>query len=303
MNIKKINESLQSIANLLENEIPDWVCDELNRYNDKAGRRLDKKIEPYMEPFKPKGKTTLYRGLGFDRADGVSILKKLKIKGKEGDRGSYKTGKVQSWSSSKGIAREFAGQFTFGGYKVEGSLGILLKTTVDPKSIIAPIGNLPKDVMKGCVRFEQDEYLLHPGTYKIEVVELFGNWPSPDDKDPIKVIKDLRKELPSMFKNVKVTNTWNKAPGFSLEFPDVIFKDGKVEKKRPLSVSFSYEDGMLDLVVDSFDEAVRKIRPKTSVLELPPNKAAEHIEKVLPKDLKKFIEDLIKALKKNGQLI
>lgn len=303
MKIKNIIESLESIASLLENEIPDWVCDELGRYNDTAGKRVDKSIEPYLEPYKPKSSTILYRGLGFDKADGVSVLKKLKTKGNKGDKGVYKTGKIQSWSSSESVAREFMGQHGFGGHRMSGSLGILLKIKANPKDIFAPIANLPKDVLKSCVRFQQDEYLLHPGSYKFEIVDLFGEWPSADDKDPKKAINDLKKKLPSILgSDIKIEKTWNKAPGFSVTFPSIKYKTTPTKRTPsrvlPLGFSFAYEDGELDLTVNSFDQMLRKTKTKVNQIEMAPNKAADFIEKDLPKHLKKFKDDLVAAIKK-----
>lgn len=297
MDLNKINESLNNIANLLEGKIPDWVCQELERFNYSAGRRLDKSIEPYLEPFKPKRPITLYRGLGFDLADGVSVLKKLKIKGNEGDKGYYKTGKVQSWSASEEEAREFMGLHGFAGIKIKDSLGILLKATIKPGEILAPIGKLPKYIRKKCIRYDQDEYLLHPGTFKIEVVDLFGQWPDPNAKDPKKVINDFKKKLKSLLgDNIKVGPTRNKSPGFSVKLLDYPVGSRSRTKLLYPSIEFLYQDGKIDVSIMGGEE-FSKYKTGVNSKKVSPEDAIDFIEKDLAGILKSAQKAVAKIAK------
>ena len=69
--------------------------EELARYNDAAGRSLDKDVISYFKDYTPENIDILYRGLGFSSVDASKILKKFKIKEmKVGAKIKYQTGKI-----------------------------------------------------------------------------------------------------------------------------------------------------------------------------------------------------------------
>jgi hypothetical protein len=198
--------------------IPSWVCQELYRYNDKAGRILSPHVIEYVEQFKPKESVVLYRGLGFGIAEAVSILNKLKIKDPVvGLIGRYKTGKFQSWTRNKDIAEYFAGKYWVSG-RDPNSLGIVLKAIISPEQIAVPFGTLPKSVKNQCMRLEQDEFILQPGIYEVEIVKMLGKWPSKMEQslDISKIFKRIGAELAQQF-NGALTKNWEKSPGFGID--------------------------------------------------------------------------------------
>jgi len=197
--------------------IPIWVLDEIKRYNQSAGRMLDTRVSEYFKPFLPTSPTILYRGLGFDIVQMRQILRKFKLTPTVGERSVYETGKYQSWSSSQNVAKEFMGRFMggFGGAILdEGSLGLLFKTTVSPEMIAVPIGKLPAPV-RAYLQFDQDEYILKPGSYPVELVDIMGNWTN--EVDLSKIVKETAQSLAQQF-NCKLERNWNKTPGFALGF-------------------------------------------------------------------------------------
>lgn len=212
-------------------EVPDWACDELARYNRDAGRKLGLGPDNPFSQFKPSGSTVLYRGLGFDPVDGASILKKMRLKAQVGATGVYKTGKVQSWTTDEKEAEGFAGKFSIAG-RDDASLGLVLKLVARPDDIRVPVGNLPPELKKKCLHFDQNEFLLEPGSYSVQVVNLLGAWP---DETGVKTDMAFKKELPAIANDLMtktggsgVGRNWNKTPGFAVNYRK-FSPDGKFE--------------------------------------------------------------------------
>ena len=210
--------ALKKVVSKDENSLPQWVKDEIRRYNRDAGKKLSPGVDEELEKFRPTKPITLYRGLGLHKVDAAGFLRKNKFKSSSvGSKGVYSTGKTQSWTSDKKQAEEFAGLHTIVGRDPD-SLGIILKATVNPESIAAPLGSLPENLRKEVLHFDQAEYILKPGKYPAEIAETFGDWEN-SNVDVSKALKKVGKELGERL-NAKVTKTWNKAPGFSLRFLD-----------------------------------------------------------------------------------
>jgi|GEM_PF-6174435 len=212
----------RAFVEAVEAEIPSWACDELSRYNQKAGRKLGFGVDNPFVPFKVKHPVVLYRALGFDQLTGAAFLKKSKLVAKEGAKGVYKSSKVQSWTSDPSEAEPFAGLHSIAG-REEGSLGIILKATVQPDDILIDVEHLPDSVKKNCLHFDQKEYLLAPVSMAVEIHKLLGPWP----KDAASATKagDLKKVLKAASERLKkktdgasIGRTWNKMTGFSIEY-------------------------------------------------------------------------------------
>ncbi len=197
---------------------------ELARYNDSAGRLLNKEVIDYFSEYTPDTINVLYRGLGFAPSEATSILKKLKISEmQKGAKVKYQTGKIQSWTTDEEQAREFMGLHVFGGALDIYSLGLLIKIThVKKDDVAVPITFLPKADIHKYLKFDQNEVLMQPGSYVAEVVDFFGDWSTVDINAELKM---LSINLQSQYGGT-ITKTWNKAPGFSIKF-DNIYVDKK----------------------------------------------------------------------------
>jgi hypothetical protein len=209
---------------LRDNKIPTWAAEELNRYNNNAGKIVDKDIFPYFERFCPTQPIVLYRGLGFKSINGAPFMKKLGIKDPQvGSTGIYKTLKVQSWSSNPEIAEQFAGTFSIVGRDPD-SLGVILKTTVTPDQIGIAMSDLPDEILDHIVRFHQKEYLLKGGSYPVEICKLFGEWGGQEglqiDALIKREMKKLGEKLSQKFGGGTPHKTWNSDPGWSFDLPN-----------------------------------------------------------------------------------
>ena len=269
---RDIMSDMELISSITEEDLPGWVCDEIKRYNKAAGKRLDPKIEPYLAPFMPLNPVTLYRGLGFEYVDSVAIMKKLRIDSKVGSKGTYKTGKVQSWSTSKDQAEEFAGKFIFGNFRLGESLGLILKVSAKPDDILVPMYNFPSDLKKKCLAFDQDEALLKPGNYKIEVVKLIGGWPKRDAQDIKKKLKAIGNSLLTKTKGSKLRATWNRDPGFSIEYADLVYHR---DTKWAPSIEVSISDGVV--MVQPFYSIDWKLKPDKFRYEMKPDEIEKYL--------------------------
>lgn len=223
-------------------DIPSFAWEELSRYNLQAGKRLNKNIIDYFQEFKPNHPITVYRGLGFSKAQAITIMKKLRLNKVEvGARGIYQTGKIQSWSVSKEQAQQFVGSFLMGGFRDDSSLGLLLKIEkLFPKDIAIPTAFMDKIYVKKYLAFDQDEILLMPGKYNIVIEEVFGNWEDSSSFDIKKEILEIGKKMAQKTGGV-FGKTWNKVPsGFSIHFPDIY-----VEKKWAPGIEVSIDNDTL----------------------------------------------------------
>ncbi|HZJ68855.1 MAG TPA: hypothetical protein VFD28_02475 [Candidatus Eisenbacteria bacterium] len=197
---------------------------ELKRYNDAAGRLLNKKTIDFFKEFTPEKIPTIYRGFGFHPTEARRIMKKFKIgEMKKGAKIKYQTGKIQSWSTDRKQAEEFMGLHIFGSTFDKDSLGVLIKiTNVKKDDVAVPIAYLPKADVRKYLSSDQDEILMQPGNYITEVVDYFGDW-SP--VDVTSELKSLAIALQLQYGGT-ITKTWNKGPGISLNF-DNIYMDKK----------------------------------------------------------------------------
>lgn len=207
-----------------EEAIPDWVYDELRRYVRTAGRRLDTDVIAELSKFKPNKPITIYRGMGFEKAEASSILKKLKVKDlKVGTPCTYRTGKIQSWSLSKNVAEGFAGLFTFGALRDSNSLGIILEIqNLPPDDIAVPISYINNILDKPLPFSEQEEILINPGTYRAKIVKFIGDWENSYNVDIQKTIKELAIKA-QKYTGGDIGKTWNKESGFSLKLKHLYY--------------------------------------------------------------------------------
>lgn len=203
---------------VLSEQVADWVCTEIARYNKTAGKIVNPAVIDALKMFRPSGHTVLYRGLGIPKAKAVAFLKKNKLKAELGAKGVYDTGKRQSWTTDMKEAVRFAGLHTIVG-RDPNSLGVVLKTTVAPDQIAMPLGNLPKEMKDKCLHFDQQEYVLEPGKFPVEIVQIFGEWSDVSAVDINAVIKDVSKSIGQAV-NGKVRKTWNKQTGFAIDLLD-----------------------------------------------------------------------------------
>jgi len=116
---------------------------------------------------KQTGYYTLYRGLFAANEHVHNLLKDLGMtKPALGDEEEYKDAFISSWATAKRDADNFA--------KHNGDWGIVLKTVVRPDKVLLDTALLPKEF---CVQTVEQcleaEVILHPGTYTVEVIEIY----------------------------------------------------------------------------------------------------------------------------------
>lgn len=215
---------MERYKRFFEEAIPDWVYDELRRYVRTAGRRLNTAVIAEVSKFKPNKPITIYRGMGFEKAEASSILKKLKVKDlKVGTPCTYRTGKIQSWSLSKKVAEEFAGLFNFVAIRDSNSLGIILEIqNLPPDDIAVPISYINRILDKPLPFSEQEEILINPGTYRAKIVKFIGDWENSYNVDIQKTIKELAIKA-KKYTGGDIGKTWNKESGFSLKLKHLFY--------------------------------------------------------------------------------
>lgn len=239
--------------------VPDWVCDELARYNATAGRKLDPRVAGPLAAYLPTGPTVLYRGLGFEPSEGAAFLKKLKAKPSEGASGVYKTGKIQSWTTNAKEAENFAGKHSIAG-RIAGSLGIVLRAKFDPTDVMVAVELLPPEVKKKCIHFDQNEWLMKPGSYPVEIVKLVGDWKAASSAgDPSKVIKAAASRALEATGGSGIKKTWNGAPGFAIFYQD-LEQDGYVPSLEvAVRADGEVSIGLMASLVKSFPSIVEQM--------------------------------------------
>lgn len=259
--------------------------EELARYNNSAGRLLKKEVIDYFKDYIPNKIDTVYRGMGFAPSDTVSLLKKFKIpEMKKGAKIKYQTGKIQSWTLDEKQAEEFMGLHVFGGILDSNSLGVLIKiTNVKSDEIAVPIAYLPKDEVKKYLNFDQKEILLQPGTYVAEVVDFFGDWSIVDLNSELKT---LAVGLQSQYGGT-IKKTWNKAPGFSLDFDNIY-----VDKNWSPSIAVSLDTDN-EVKIEIFSNIVKKDRK----IQYKNSSKQDVVDLLKSKEFLKDFDEKFKALK------
>lgn len=239
---------------------------ELARYNDSAGKLLNKEVINYFKEFTPEKISVVYRGLGFSPTEAQTIMKKFKISEmKKSAKIKYQTGKIQSWSTDQKQAEEFMGLHVFGGVLDKSSIGVLIKiTNVKKDDVAVPIAYLPKADVRKYLSFDQSEILMQPGSYTAEIVDFFGDW-SPIDIEL--ELKNLAIALQLQYGGV-IGKTWNKTPGFSLKF-DNIYTDKKWSPSIEVQVDTDMEVKIEVFANKKIDkQTVFKNTSKQDVVEL-----------------------------------
>jgi len=285
-----------------EEAIPDWVYDELRRYVRTAGRRLDTDVIAEVSKFKPNKPITIYRGMGFEKAEASSILKKLKVKDlKVGTPCTYRTGKIQSWSLSKKIAEDFAGLFMFGGIRQADSLGIILEIQNLPaKDIAVPIAYINPILDKPLPFNEQEEILINPGTYRAKIVEFIGDWENSYGVDIQKTIKDLATKA-QKYTGGDIAKTWNRDPGFALKFKHLYYD---IKKKWSPSLELHVDNTLvyIDVFGGNFisEEKVKEKIKETTIKSRKKFKTLSETQEYLQSDIFfayiKNIYDIMKTI-------
>lgn len=273
-----------------EESLPQYVCQAVYRYNMEHGHMLSAEYAMFFEKYLPKGKIKLYRGMGFPVVDGPRILNKLKVKNL-GDTGIYKSGKMQSWTTDKKIAEQFAGTFNIAG-RNKGSLGIVISITAEPEDIVFPLGNLPEDIKKKCLRYDQQEYIIKPGKYDIKVEEMLGDWPKENTnikKEYIRIGSNLAKKH-----DAKLIKNWNKSPGFGLDFNYPQYSDGKKLWFPSLQVFFEDDLSISFEIFGLSNKNPRKEKRFKNFEQL-----GEYITTTLQDDLENFIQQMKPQMKKD----
>jgi hypothetical protein len=276
--------------------IPSWVCQELYRYNDKAGRILSPSVMEYVAQFKPKEDVVLYRGLGFGVAEAISVLNKLRIKDPVvGSIGRYKTGKFQSWTKNRDIAEHFAGEYWITG-RDPNSLGIILRATISPEQIAVPFGTLPKSIKNQCMRLEQDEFILQPGIYEAEIIQMLGKWPTKIEKslDINAIFRGIGAEIAQQFGG-KLTKNWNKSPGFGIDL--IKFEKDLDRRKWSPSVQVFYRNDNSVVIEPFAGKDAKGMSPKESKFRTLEQASQYVSSEEFKQDVASIIERVIKAQK------
>jgi hypothetical protein len=165
--------------------LPSDVRDELLRYTDKAGRRIDKSVKEWLKKNAPKRDKVLWRGMSQQFDDWgdygkVTVEQVEKVLQRQvglrsltdvrrGAKAKLKRGKESSWSTRPEIAREF------GSGMAMGSIGYLFRTRAKAADIVVDFTELPAEATVGFKFTNQNEVVVDTGTIDAEIVGLWAS--------------------------------------------------------------------------------------------------------------------------------
>lgn len=170
------------------NEIPDFVINELVRYSEDAHKRINGTIKKWLiDNFKkPYNEITVFRGFAVDFSDidykKNEIIKRLKrytgLKLEDIKLNNpilVNRSKESSWSYNSEIADGFTTGFS------SGSINFLVKATVPKNKVILDFTLLPDDIKKLFEYSNQNEVILDTGIIKSKIVKVeiddeFSKW-------------------------------------------------------------------------------------------------------------------------------